>query len=528
VKGIRPGDVVKILALALVYVLAARLGLAMDAVAGFATLVWPPSGIALAAVLLFGYRIWPGIALGAVVANALTGAPMLVALGIGIGNTLEALLAAYALQHVPGFRKSLDRVLDVFALLGVAVGSTLIGATLGVTSLYLGGIVHGQVFEAWRAWWVGDFVGDLIVGSLVLVWASPWHKRLSGARWIEVGALVVATVLMGSTTLFSTKNTVPGAIIPVMVWATLRFGARGAVTAAFGTATMAIWGVAIGVGPFLRPHLRESLLALQIFVSVVTATALVLAAAMDERYAALDEARRARASAEQANRAKAEFLAVMSHELRTPLNAIAGYVDLLALGTKGSLNEQQLESLERVRVNQAHLTNLINDVLSFARLEAGPLPFERVPIRVIDAIDELNPLIQPDVQRKQLDLVSNVSDPSLAVCADPQKLRQILLNLLSNAVKFTDDGGRIAIDADASDGRVHICVTDSGVGIPAEHIDKVFDPFYQVEGGTKRRFPGIGLGLTIARNLARGMQGDIVLQSEVGVGTKAAVVLPSA
>lgn len=522
--------VASILGLAVVYILAARLGLALDAVAGFAALVWPPSGIALAAIVLFGYGMWPGIAIGAVAANLMTGAPPLVALGIGLGNTLEALLGAYALAHVPGFRKSLDRVVDVFALIGLAaISSTAVSAAIGVASLYLGGIVHGAaVLEAWRAWWIGDFVGDLIVASLILVWATPLREKLTPARWMEAAALAIVVVFVGFVTFVSRTNDVPGAIFPVLIWSALRFGPRGAVTAAFAVSSMAIWGAAIGVGPFVRPQLRDSLLAIQTFLSMMTGTFLVLAAAIEERRAAEREAQQARAAAEDANRAKAEFLAVMSHELRTPLNAIAGYVELLTIGTQGGLNAEQKDSLARIQRNQRHLLTLINDVLSFARLEAGRYVPQAVTLRVKDAIDDVEPIVRPDLQRKQLTLERPTGDGSLTACADPDKLRQILVNLLTNAVKFTDAGGRIAIGADAIDGRVRIWVQDSGIGIPPEHMASVFDAFFQVDRGTKRRYEGIGLGLTIARELARAMHGDVTIESRVGEGTRATVELPTA
>jgi signal transduction histidine kinase len=502
----------------------------MDAVAGFATLVWPPSGIALAAVLLFGYEMWLGIAIGAVVANLLNGAPPFVALGISVGNTLEAVVGAYALSRVPGFRKSLDRVRDVFALIALAaVGSTLISATIGVASLYLGNIVNGaEVLEAWRAWWVGDFVGDLVVGSLIIVWVTAPRVTLTRARVLEAAGLAAAVAIVGFVTYLRRTNVVPGAIFPVMIWSALRFGQRGAVTTAFLVSGMAIWGAMTGVGPFARPNLREGLLALQIFVSMMTSTFLVLAAAIEERRAALRDARQARTAAEDANRAKAEFLAVMSHELRTPLNAIAGYVELLAMGTQGPLTDEQKGSLARVQHNQRHLLALISDVLSFARLEAGRVVTEPIALRISDAIDDVEPIIRPDLMSRQISLERQIGDGSLLASADPEKLRQILLNLLGNAVKFTEPGGRIAIGADAVDSRVRIWIEDSGIGIPAEHIANIFEAFFQVDRGTKRRYPGIGLGLTIARDLARAMNGDVTIQSRVGVGTTATVELPRA
>ncbi len=169
------GDVARMAALAIVYVVVARAGLMLDAVSGFATLVWPASGIALAALVRFGTRLWPGVVLGAFTANVLTGAPIPVALGISVGNTLEAIAGVYALAQVPGFRGAFDRLREVLALIALAaVASTMLSATVGVTSLWLGGLASSAAFgETWRAWWVGDLIGDLVVAPVLLVWATP-------------------------------------------------------------------------------------------------------------------------------------------------------------------------------------------------------------------------------------------------------------------------------------------------------------------------------------------------------------------
>ena len=230
----------ELLALAVLYVAAARIGLAIDAVAGFATLVWPPSGIALAALLLRGYRLWPGIAIGAFVANTLTGAPLLTAIGIATGNTLEALLGTYALQRIPGFRTALDRVRDVLGLIVLAAAlSTMVSATIGVASLYVGGIVSpADLGRAWRAWWLGDLIGDLLVAPALLVWASGGQERPAPRRWLEMGALAASVVLICVLIFGRTATTRVDSfqqaylIFPALIWASLRFEQRGAATTA--------------------------------------------------------------------------------------------------------------------------------------------------------------------------------------------------------------------------------------------------------------------------------------------------------
>jgi signal transduction histidine kinase len=533
----RLGYAVAIAALAVVYVVAARAGLMMDAVAGFATLVWPPSGLALAALLILGPRLWPGVFAGAFIANLLTGAPILVALGIGLGNTFEAVLAVYALRQIPGFEESLERVVDVVGLIVLAaVFSTMVSATIGVTSLHLGGIVSAkQLGETWRAWWLGDMIADLLVAPVLLVWASGPRRLGDQKRRAEAVALGIA-VVAASLLIFGGQAGLPTAtttyaqaylFFPLLIWAALRFGQRGAVTAAFVVSVIAVWGTALGHGPFVRPALHQSLIALQAFMGVASATFLVLGASIAERRRAEREVKLARARAEEANRVKAEFLAVMSHELRTPLNAISGYVDLLTLGVDGPLTEKQSVSLARIQLNQLHLLGMIDDVLSFAKIEAGKLRIDVQTVLVHDVVVTLEALIRPELEKKELIFSCDPCDPALSVRADPEKLRQILVNFLANAMKFTPSGGRIEVGADRRDGLVRIWVSDSGVGIPSDQIEHVFEPFFQVERGTTRRYPGIGLGLAIASDFARAMDGEVRLESTVGKGSVASVLLPA-
>ena len=674
----------EVLALAAIYVVVARIGLTIDAVAGFATLVWPPTGIALAALLLRGYRLWPGVMLGAFVANVVTGAPILVALGIASGNTLEALIGAYALRRIPGFRTSLDRVRDVLGLIVLAAGlSTMVSATIGVTSLYVGGILPAaELGRAWQAWWLGDLIGALLVAPALLVWVGAPRQRPAMHRALEATALAVSVILISFLIFGRPATSRPDTfhqaylVFPVLIWAALRFEQRGAASTALLASLVAVWGTASGYGPFVQNGLHESLFTLQTFIGVTAATFLVLGASIAERRVAIhdvqaaiaeqqrllaerdiahrrlvtvleqspvaigiaevpsgrfmfvnDEAGRlleqrptvskvadpeggnwqgfhqdgrriapdewplaramrngevvrneiirvaradgsvldvaanaapvrdrdgriiagvvifwdvtAERQAEEeqqlahetvaaANRAKAEFFAVMSHELRTPLNAIAGYVDVMALGIQGPLTDAQRKSLERVQRNQRHLLSLINDVLVFAKIEADRLPVELELVSVRDALEEIEPLVAPELQRKTLTLTCSPCDSSLSVRADREKLRQILINLVSNAIKFTPAGGSVTVGAVQEVDTIRISVTDTGIGIPVDQVSHVFEPFFQVERGPTRRFPGIGLGLSIARDLARAMRGDVLVESRVAKGTTVSVALPAA
>jgi len=246
-----------------------------------------------------------------------------------------------------------------------------------------------------------------------------------------------------------------------------------------------------------------------------------------ERERLLDAERIARAEAELANRAKMEFLAMMSHELRTPLNAIAGYAELLAIGLRGPLTEAQLADVLAIHRNERHLLSLIEEVLTFAKLDAGRIRLEPEDVRVAAALASMSDLIAPQMEQKQLQYRLEPCDSSLAVFADVEKLQQIVLNLLSNAVKFTSSGGQIRISAAASSGNlVEIRVRDTGIGIPADKLESIFEPFVQLDGGLTRTQEGTGLGLAISRDLARAMHGDLVVHSEEGQGAEFVLTLP--
>jgi PAS domain S-box-containing protein len=242
---------------------------------------------------------------------------------------------------------------------------------------------------------------------------------------------------------------------------------------------------------------------------------------------ALQDAVEARAAADAANRAKAEFLAAMSHELRTPLNAISGYVQLLMMGVHGPITHAQEEALRRTEKSQQHLLSLINDVLNFAKVEAGKVNYDVEDVILGDVVVEVWQMIEPQFTAKQLRYQATV-DTRTVVRADQEKLRQILLNLLSNAAKFTPAGGQVTLYTRPKESGkgVAVVVSDTGPGIPADKRETVFDPFVQVHRGLSERLGGVGLGLAISRDLARGMGGDLTLD-ESAVGARFVLSLQS-
>jgi PAS domain S-box-containing protein len=240
------------------------------------------------------------------------------------------------------------------------------------------------------------------------------------------------------------------------------------------------------------------------------------------------EARDARSAADLANRAKGEFLAAMSHELRTPLNAIGGYAELLELELSGPVTDLQREQLGRIRRSQAHLLGIINDLLNFSRIEAGHVEYRIRPVSVREVLESVAVMITPQAALRGVRFEADPCDASLSMSADAVKVQQILLNLLSNAIKFTKSGGLVRLHCRASGDRALLLVTDSGSGIPAEQLESIFEPFVQLGRSLSSQREGTGLGLTISRDLARAMGGDITVSSTPGVGSIFSLSLPRA
>lgn len=246
-----------------------------------------------------------------------------------------------------------------------------------------------------------------------------------------------------------------------------------------------------------------------------------------EREVLLARERVARADAEAANQAKSDFLAVMSHELKTPLNVIDGYTAMLAEGLSGPLNEAQVKQLDRVQANSRHLLHLINEVLSYARMEAGREDVRLEAVDLAARIRDTVALLEPLARDKELRLHVEVPSEPWTVRTDAEKAGQILLHLLSNAIKFTERG-EVTVEARPESGGALIRVRDTGVGIPPEYLKRIWEPFWQAEDPMTRRAEGTGLGLSVARRTARLLGGNVEVESTPGVGSTFSLRFPAA
>lgn len=507
--------------LTIAYFVAAKVGLSLAEVHPSATAVWPPTGIALTAFILLGYRFWPGIFLGAFLANLTTAGDVWTSLGIALGNTLEGLVGAFLVLRFAGGRQVFETPKGVI-LFTVLAGllSTTISATLGVTSLVWGGYAEaGHFFAIWRTWWLGDANGAIMVAPVLMLWSVGSEYRWSRHKIIEVSALFVALIVF-SVLVFFAKLSAHGypltvlCIVP-LVWLSFRFDQRIVATAALIQSVIAIAGTVGGHGPFALLSTNEALLLLEFFVGMSSVTALAFTSAVN---LALRER-------QEVLKTKAGFIATVSHELRTPLAVIKEGLDLLLDEAVGPVSPEQKDHLQITKRNVDRLARLINSVLDYQKMAGGDLHFQFSANAINDLIDEAVEGFVLFAQKNGLELVVEKGKGSPNVQCDRDKIVQVLENLLNNAIQYSSHG-KIVVRQGVENGEVRIEVCDEGVGIHKEDHSKLFHVFTQVPVGGERRLGGTGLGLAISKKIIEGHHGHIGFQSAFGKGSTFYFTLP--
>ena len=505
--------------LTLVYFVAGKLGLKLAFLQASASPVWPPAGIALGALLVFGYRTWPAIFVGAFLVNVTTAGNVTTSLVIAAGNTLEAICGAWLVNRFASGIRVFDRSRDVFKFAFAAAASTVISPTVGVTGLMLAGFVDWTRYGAvWVTWWLGDATGDLIFAPVVILWAIGPPPRWNRNKAFEVGLLLLLLVALGEAIFggwfpINAKN-YPIAFIcgPIVIWMAFRMSQRETATGIFIVSAIAIWGTLQNFGPFVMETQNQSLLILQIATAVLTLTAMALAAGMAERRRAEAALERQKSLVESANRTKDNFLAMLSHELRTPLTPV-----VLALETLQARwpDEEANSALEMIRRNVDVESHLIDDLLDITRISKGKL---ELSMKTLDAHAEVNQAVamcRAEAEAKKIRVEIGLRAKDHHVVADEARFQQIIWNLLKNAIKFSREKGKVTISStNELPDQLTISVQDHGIGIAPDVIDRIFDPFEQGERSFKQRFGGLGLGLAIAKSLAQAHGALLVAKSD--------------
>jgi signal transduction histidine kinase/ActR/RegA family two-component response regulator len=507
--------------LTLIYFIAGYFSLKLAIVNPSASPVWPPAGIALAALLVLGYRVWPAIFIGAFLVNITTAGNFFTSLGIAGGNALEGVCGAWLVNRFAGAIQVFDRPQNVFKFALAALISTAISPLLGVTSLALGGFAQWTNYsQVWLTWWLGDASADLVFAPLLLLWSIPttqrkWHR----SEAIEVTVLlllllVLAELVFGGWLQISARN-YPVSFLcgPIVIWTAFRFTPRETASGVFVLSSIAIWGTLHGFGPFVMATENRSLLMLQLWTAALTITAMAIAAAIAERNRAQAGIEQQKDAVEAANRTKDNFLAMLSHELRTPLTPVMAACDALEAETPPS--ELAKCSLSMIRRNVELESQLIDDLLDLTRIAKDKLQLRFGSLDAHEIIGNVVEMCRAEAQDRRLNLRVNLRAGANYVLADAAKFQQIIWNLVKNAIKFTGENGDILISTTNPEPQtILITVQDTGIGIDPETIKRIFDPFEQGERALQRRYGGLGLGLAISKSLAQAHGGTLIARSE--------------
>ena len=504
----------------LIYFVVGKFGLMLASLHASASPVWPCAGVALAAILVLGYRVWAAIFVGAFLVNITNAGDVATSLAIATGNTLEALAGAWLVIQFARGKNFCGRPQDVFKFALIAAISTIISASFGVTSLVLGGFANWAHYGGiWLTWWLGDATGDLVFTPLVVLWSVGSQQAWSRKEAAEVGVLfllllLLSSVVFGGWLQISARN-YPITFIcgPIVIWTAFRFRPLETATGIFILSVIAVWGTLHGFGPFIRETENQSLIALQLWIAVLTITAMALSAGMAERRRVEEELQQQKSIVEAANRTKDHFMAMLSHELRTPLTPVISALE--SLETEPTQTEDTRASLAMIRRNIELETQLIDDLLDFTRITRDKMQLRFVPIDAHQAVSNVVEICRAEATAKRLHVHLNLRAKNCYVTADAAKFQQIIWNLLKNAIKFTPEGGDITISSENPVETIFtVTVRDTGIGMEPEVMQRIFDPFEQGNRSFEHRFGGLGLGLAISKSLAQAHGGTLTAQSD--------------
>jgi signal transduction histidine kinase len=522
-------DLLRLALLALVYWVAARLSLTLALVHGQVTPIWPPTGIALVAILVFGRRVWPAIFAAALAVNLPIGPSPIGAMLIAAGNTLAPVVAAELLRRV-GFRLELDRFRDAAAIIGLAaLAGMSISASIGTSVLVLSGAVSPTGFwPTWTVWWTGDAMGVLLVAPFLL---SLMPKAPGPALTLRSGALLaglLAGIGLVTLLLFENQLRLEYLVFPLIMVAAWRFRLRGAAPAALVASGIAIWSAVHAIGPFATETLVQKMITLQVFNVCVALTSFVLATfvATQERQ---EEVARLYAAAKAANEAKSAFLNLAAHELRTPLTVLEGYLSMLDETALGRAPDAWAMPIHILKAKTAELDRIVDALLQASQVETNVALVEAQVIDLRNVVEDAVARARPRADLMRANISIKLSREAVLVEGDKTELGRVLDNLINNSLSYSVPPARLFIDLATDFKRAVVRVEDTGVGIPEDQREQVFDRFYRGASSTFVKVPGVGLGLYISRQLVERRGGTLLVESSTpGIGTVFAIALPLA
>jgi signal transduction histidine kinase len=508
-----------LISIALVYVISGKLGLKLAFVHQSATAVWPPTGIALAAMLIFGRWIWPSVLLGAFVVNLETAGTVWTSLGIGIGNTLEAVTGSLLVNRFACGRYAFLDWRNVFRFAVLAgVCSTAVAATIGVLVLCLSGLAPwATAGPIWFTWWIGDGVGAVLFAPALVLWAQsrPIARQKFAESLLLAGILVSVSMVVFGGWLTEQQGHYPleFTLTPILLWSAFRLEPCATATMIVLLAGIALWGTLHGYGPFITPSPNESLLLLQAYLGVSALMVLAIAAIVWESKLARHQIELQSRELARSNAELEQFAYAASHDLKEPLRTTNTFTQLLAKKYRGQLDEQADEYIHFITSSVARMSALIEGILQYSRLS-----ITSNSNRNADANYAL------ETAMRNLAILVNESGATVmrdalpVACIDESELALVFQNLISNAIKYHGDKPpQIHVSAARESGTWLFSVADNGVGIEPQYREQAFGLFKRLHGPDT---PGAGIGLAVCKKIVERHGGNIWIDSPSLGGTR--------
>ncbi|MHB8652225.1 MAG: hybrid sensor histidine kinase/response regulator [Minisyncoccota bacterium] len=536
----------KIFAVAIIYFATSKMGLSFYAFSGFVTLIWPPTGIALAVLLLYGFELWPGIALGTFVANFLISGSIPIAMGIAAANTIESIVGVYVLRRFINFDYSLEHLRDSLGFIFVALTVPVISATGGIITLLVAGVLTADmVGPAWVTWWVGDVLGALTVTPFLVCWlARPFFWKGMSARmvseWVLLFSFLIAVdvmVFLTPYTQFGPFSTIYLVVVPFM-WAAIRTGPPGITLSVFITSIIGSWAAFLGHGIFSQPEVLTRVLSTEAFLAFITLIFLPFTSVVaEEKNVAtilrhnIKRLHEALQKISSEDNAKNEFLAILAHELRNPLAPVTTSLELLNIKV-GELDRPDI--LKIVSTAESHMrtiARLLDDLLDISRISRKKFRIQKETVELQSIIHHARETVEAFYASRTIELAVSVPKELLWISADAVRVEQILNNILYNAAKYTQAGGHVKLSAtyDKENQEVVIVIQDDGIGIAPDMLKKIFEPFVQQNNASGSRVSaGLGIGLALTKRLVELHGGSVQAESAgLGQGSEFKVTLPA-
>ena len=542
-RGVAP---LHLLAIAVLVFAAVCAGLWLSDALGRITAIWAANGILVYLLLAHDRRDWPAILAVGLGANffgdIFMDDSLFASAYLTFCNAVGVLIVAAPLAWL-GLQENFSRPKPLCIFYGLALGPG--PATAGMLSAVYFHLWGGRdYFASALDWYATDALCYSIIVPILMTVRAGALKKMFGREQIS-GTLLLLGVVAGTLLLnyFARSFPIAFLIFPAVILVTFQRGfAGGAIAILMAGAYLMIPVLTGGATGALKPHtLREQIILVQVFIAVTGFSVVLVGAALAERRRleeglanaivraehSRQDALVARDSAERASRMKSMFLATMSHELRTPLNAIIGFSELIQTELHGPHADPRYQEYGGlIQGAGRHLLSLINDILDMSKIEAGKFELNRESFDMREVIRDCLDLMRERAGQARIELIEIVPPSPLRIDADQRAMKQILLNLLSNAIKFTPENGRVAVRAAIEDTSLLLTVTDTGIGIPADQLSRLGNPFVQVRASAGASHEGTGLGLALVRALAETHEGTLRIESSVGQGTTVSVTIP--